>query len=356
MQKIRSAIAVLALFLSPVTFSAATELGFKSLNDPSPPPSLRQAAKSVYKVIVALEETPGEVRVMDLDGPQFREFLTKLNALTQEQLTPHERIVVQKQIERCVRDNLRKTCPLFLSFQRGTAFLAGGDGSFLLTNAHIAHRFLQLKSLMEKKSILDLLKEPQFLPIFLFDQSGKLVFDPFLTPPGIIRYGQPSLHALLAGTGWYGDDSDYVVIQLPSPLGQPLKIAKSITASEMLYRPGFASCTGCVAQPNTTDPQLNADRTPHGNSNGRDLYWTAGRSYTLTEAAVFLKAPPKYFENSHQQNWVFFEADAQVGMSGGPILNSRGEVVGVFAGSKPMVSGYGAMKVLSRGVRPPEFN
>ncbi len=294
--------------------------------------------------------------MVDLDGPQFRELQTKINSMSLEDVTAHERIVIQKQIEYCRREKRSKNCALYLGFERGTAFLAGGDGSYLLTNAHIVNGFLKFKSMVDQKPILELLKEPQFIPIFLFDSNGKLVFDPLQTPPGLIKYGKPSVQALLNGSGWYGEDSDYVVIQLPAPLGRPLKVAKMIKPGERLYRPGFAACTGCPAQPNRTDPALNSDRTPHANSNGRDLYWTAGRSYSVAEAEVFLQAPPGYFNNSHLQNRVFFEADAQVGMSGGPILNQLSEVVGVHAGARPIVTGYGTMKVMSRGVRPPEFN
>ncbi len=58
---VRSTIVILSLFLAPVTFSAATELGFKTLSDPTTPPSLRQAANSVFEVIIPYEQTPQEV-------------------------------------------------------------------------------------------------------------------------------------------------------------------------------------------------------------------------------------------------------------------------------------------------------
>lgn len=334
----------------------STELGFKTLQDASAPFFVEDVSKSVYKVQIVSEDSPNDIRVFDLASDEFKAFEAKVNSLPKEQLSSQEKITVLKQIERCKRDHLEKQCPILLTFERATAFLAGGDGSYLLTNAHVVHRYLALRAAIEKKTIVELLKEPQWVPIFLFDRNGNLIFDPYQNPPTIVRYGIPSGLALTSENGWYAEDSDYVVIKLPIPIGKPLKIADSKTSSETLFRFGYPSCTGCLEAPNKTDPNLNVDRKPYLNSNGQDLYWTAGRNLKLTETADILGISSSDFEFSHKANWIFFSADAQVGMSGGPILNKSGEVIGVFAGSKPKIKEDGSMIVISRGVRPPEFN
>lgn len=334
----------------------ATDLGFKTLTEPGTPSFLKNASKSVYKVQIVSEANPNEVSVFDLESNEFKAFKTKVHTMPKEQLSDAERVTILKQIERCKRDKLIKNCPILLTFERATAFLVGGDGSFLVTNAHVVDRYLKLIAAQEKKSVLELLKHPQMLPLFLFDQNGSLIVDPFVNQPVVFRYGSPSSLAITNSNGWYGDDSDYVVIKLSTPIGEPLKIASSRSESEVLYRLGFSACTGCIEAPNRVDPALNTNRGTLGNSNGRDLYWTAGRSLNLTEAASYTGVSPDYFNTTHKKNWIFFLADSQVGMSGGPILNSAGEAVGIFAGSKPKQNEDGTMTVMSRGVRPPEFN
>ncbi len=361
-----SAIKKLFILLTAVTISAplnvsaaaiTTELGFKTLTDKSTPLNIKKAAESVYEVRIPSADSPEDVTFFDLDGPEFKAFRKKMADLPESSLSKQERTVVEKQIEYCRKEKNEKQCALFLTIERGTAFLAGGDGSYLLTNAHIVNRFLKVAAKNESKSVLDYLKTPQWVPIFLFDHSGELVFDPYSTQPAIVKFGVPSLQAFFSGSSWYGDDSDYVVIQLPKPLGTPLKIAPTRVTGENLYHLGFASCTGCELNPNTTDPELNRDRKDKGNSNGKNLYWNpSGPLFDLATTAEILNAPAKYFEGSHKSNWIFFSSDAQVGMSGGPILNGNGEAVGVFAGSKPIIKKDGSMAVVSRGVRPPEFD
>jgi hypothetical protein len=359
--------ALLSTVLTVWTFSGAyalesgktrvsSELGFKTLKDLSTSVSLAEAANSTFRVEIVSEDSPRDVKIFDLASDEFKDFESKINSMPSEQISQPEKVTVIKQIERCKRDHLESKCPLFLTFERATAFLAGGDGSYLVTNAHVVDHYLKLKAASDNKTIVELLKEPQWVPLFLFDQDGKLVFDPYENPPAVIHYGTPSALALLSGTGWYAEDSDYVVIKLPFSIGKPLKIAASKIKGETLYRLGYSSCTGCAKAPNKTDPELNRDRKPHSNSNGQDLYWTAGKDLGLTETTHFLGLPPNYFELGHKANWVFFSADSQVGMSGGPILNKNGEVIGVFAGSKAKTKKDGTMTVISRGVRPPEFD
>lgn len=332
-----------------------TILGFNSINESSTPFILHKSASSVFKVEIVSEDQMSDLRVFDLQSDEFKVFESKMTSMNEEMLSAHERVTILRQIERCKRDKIEKACPIMLTFERATAFLAGGDGSFLITNAHVVQRYLKLKASMQGKTILEILKTPQWIPIFLFDKDGKLAFDPYLTPPAIIKFGKPSAFALTNGSGWYGEDSDYVVIKLPVPLGMPLEIAKSKNIGEKVYRLGYSSCTGCPLQPNRTDPELNMSRGLIGNSNGKDLFWTSGQTVGLQQTSDFLGISLTVFDSSNKENWLFFSADAQVGMSGGPIVNELGEVVGVFAGSKPKIS-FGTMNVLSRGVRPPEFD
>lgn len=330
-----------------------SENGFKNINAPSTSTMLNSTSESVFEVRILSEDSVDKINVFNLTDPKLQGFEQKISSGAG--LSPQELISINKQVERCRRDKIEKECPVLFTIEKATAFLAGGDGSFLITNAHVVNRYLKLRAAIEGKTILDLLKTPQRIPIFLFNSQGSLVFDPYIAPAYITTYGNPSILAL-RNFSWYAEDSDYVVIKLPAPIGNPLKIARTMSVGEAVFRLGYAACTGCAENPNKTNPELNRDRGSAGNSNGTDLYWTSGKIQSLETASEFLKLPLGYLEGTHKDNFIFFNADSQVGMSGGPIVNQSGEVVGVFSGSKPKINDDGSMVVMSRGVRPPEFD
>jgi hypothetical protein len=361
MFKINHSRPALFIFFTVATLSASsafadvqlpTELGFQKLESSSTPAAVKKTADSVFEVRLVYEADPNKIVVMDLTDPKFKDIDQKVDAVTK--LDANEKTVIKNQIQRCRRDGIDKQCPVFFTMEKATAFLVGGDGSYLLTNAHVVNGFLKMVSALQNKSVLELLKSQQRILIYLFDQSGKLIFDPYLNQANVIKYGEPSQLAIMQSS-WYAEDSDYAVLKLSKVIGQPLKVAKSFKAGEVVYHTGFAACTGCDSAPNTTDAELNRDRSPKPNSTGVGYYWTAGNLQSAATARAFINAD-WYLNLARLNDMLFFNADAQVGMSGGPILNQAGEVVGVFAGSKQKVNPDGSMSVLSRGVRPTEFN
>ncbi len=328
-----------------------TELGFKRLTDQSTPSFLKQAATSVFEVRSLSEDKVEDITVIDLTDPKYVDMETKIDGIAA--LDDKEKLIVKRQIQNCKKNGSEKACSLFFTIERGTAFLAGQDGATLWTNAHLVSRFLKLRAALAKQPIAELLKKDGRIAIFLFDQNGKLVFDPFEDYAAVTVYEEPSLISLLRGD-WYAEDTDFVGIKLGREIGIPLKIGRVPTTNQLLYRPGFAGCTGCPSNPNQTDPLLNNDRGSGKNSVGQGMYWTAGRSQSINSINSFLDI--KNIQTMFKiDQMIFFGADAQVGFSGGPILNEAGEAVGVFAGSKPRMYGED-MIVLSRGVRPPAFN
>lgn len=329
----------------------STELGFKRLSDPSTPASLKVASNSVFEVRSISEDNVADLRTLDLTDPKFANFDDKIDSISE--LDANEKVVVKKQIENCRRHGNEKECTVFFGIEKGTAFLAGGDGSALWTNAHLVSRFLKLRAALAQKTVQEILKSDARVAIFLFDQNGNLVFDPFIDSAFVKIYPEKTSFAAALRGDWYSEDSDFVGIQLGRVVGTPLRIGAAANNGETLYRPGFAACTGCSQNPNQTDPELNRDRGPSLNSDGNGLYWTRGVSQGNDSVTAFLGVNlGGLFDLKHM---VFFSADSQVGFSGGPILNNQGEVVGVFAGSKPKIYNK-MMTVLSRGVRPPFFD
>lgn len=350
----------LLIFLTFFTLNVAhaeqadlrTELGFKTLSETNVPDAIKKTADSTFEARVVYENSPADVAVIDLTDPKMSDADQKIDAI--DKLDASEKVVIKKQFERCRREKIERQCPVYFTIEKATAFLAGGDGTYLVTNAHVVNGPLKLLSTLAKKPILDLLKQPQRILIYLFDHNGNLVFDPYINQAAIIKHGEPSSLAKLH-SDWYAEDTDYAVIKLDKKIGEPIKIASSVQPGETSYHSGYPACTGCASAPNKTDPNLNRDRSPRKNSSGMGFYWTEGKIQDSATARSFINAD-WYLALAKLDQMVFLNADAQVGMSGGPILNEAGEAIGVFAGSKDKINIDGSMTVLSRGVRPPEFN
>lgn len=162
-----------------------------------------------------------------------------------EKLDSIEKVVVKKQIEHCFREKIEKQCPVYFTIEKVTAFLAGGDGTYLVTNAHVVNGPLKLLSAFENKPVLELLKQPQRVLIYLFDHSGNLVFDPYLNQAAIVKFGEPSSLAKFKFY-WYAEDTDYAVLKLDTKIGEPIKIAPRVQQGEIAYLSGYPACTGCV--------------------------------------------------------------------------------------------------------------
>lgn len=356
MRKSSAILLNLSIFLTAVTSFAQTppiqtELGFKRINDPSTPPALRALIpQSVFEMRALAVQDESDMITIDLNSPRYAQLQQKLATATGD--LKLDRIVIEKQIEYCRRRNLIKECTVIVSNEKGTAFLAGRNGATLWTNAHLVDKFLQMRARNAGKSVYDLLQSDARVAIFLFDLNGRLVFDPFVDSAAVFAYIPPT-QKMLNGGYWADDNSDMVGIQLGREIGRPLTIAKLPPANTLVYRPGFPACTGCGIQTNVTDPALNNARGQAKDSNGEGLFWSAGQLQALPTVYQFLGVNLGSLQDI--RNMVFFTADSQVGMSGGPILLPTGEVVGIFAGSKARMFGA-KLLVLARGVRPPMWN
>lgn len=325
-----------------------TDLGFNRLSHPSTPAMLPWASKSVFEVRIVSEDILEDIQTWDLTAPEYSQVDSKIES--SPVLDDKEKIIIKRQISNCRNRGNEKQCSVFMGFNKGTAFLAG-KGGLLWTNAHVIDRFVKIITNLRKQSVSEWIKRDGRLLIFLFDANGKLVFDPF-TDSAIVKINPNVSKAEAGKEEWYSVDSDYVGIQLSRSLGTPLRIGNPPIPGENLYRPGYPVCTGCPQNSVSEDPERNRNRGLGRNSDGVGLYWTGGAAQRVDSIISFLGVDPR--GNYDLGQMVLFSADSQLGLSGGPILNTQGEVVGIFAGSKQRVYDS-SMVVLSRGVRPPAF-
>ena len=332
----------------------STNLGFHRL-DSSTPTQLSLVADSVFEVRMPGGDSKGAVSILDLTSPTLQNIGARIDR--DPDLDALGKIVAKKQIENCRRERIETHCPVSHLMVKATAFIAGGDGSVLFTNAHVVDDYYKLlKVLSPEMNTEATLTSSNSLPIFLFDRNGQLVFDPYVDGAKIKTIGAPSSLSKARGT-WFAEDSDYVVIKLGKSIGHPIAIGKRASVEQSVWHVGFPACTGCTRNANINDPALNRSRKEFGDSTGVGFYWSPAGEIVSTNVA---QSHVDHFEQFQAlANWdkmIFFSGDSQVGMSGGPILNDQAQVVGIYAGSKPLINGKGKMNVLSRGVRPTEFD
>ncbi len=181
----------------------------------------------------------------------------------------------------------------------------------------------------------------QLEPIFsLFDAKGDLVYDSTAhkAAPRIVDMGDV-LGAAFSEPGVQAVANlmeDYVAIEIPLSVGKPLEVASEAPSTE---EPAFA-----VGYPVST-------RGRPRNSDGHQLYFSRGHFYSpdqflqLVEpiAKVFTDSAPPPKEAAEppmaedyvlpERGFIYSSCDVVGGNSGGPVLNGRGQVVGMVARS-----------------------
>lgn len=340
--------AFIFIFLS---VELAKAQGFYSPNDPSIPNKLKQAADSVYEIRTAYFEdfeNQSDITVADIstmDNSAINSAISKM------QLDKKDSQIVRAFIDKCKTPEQKANCIIPIKINSGSSFIAG-TANTLWTNAHVMERMLNAKAITNDKTLGDVLSSRDTMPIFIFNKNGEMIFNGLQNP--ISFKATPLQTAItLQGNSFYGVDSDYLGIELPFSLGNPLPIAKAINSDGVAVI-GYPYCTGCTA-PDGHDPIEFVSRYPFPDAGDCQEKITGG-SLLNAEAWGQLAQVNQYLvQNLNRSTFIGYTADSQYGMSGGPVVNSNGEVVGIHAGGKTVRTTNGLSR-FSRGVRPPEFN
>lgn len=325
--------------------------GFYNVQDPKIPQALKEASSSVFEIRTAYVEDfdqYSDVEVLDLTGPNRQEFLSKLPTLFPDK---RDQAVYRAFVDHCSSEEDSRSCPVPKKVSSGSGFLAG-SGSTFWTNAHVVEKTIHMKARHAEVTPQEILETKLKLPIFIFDKMGNMVFNGLENEVSFKALPKQTELTMREQNTFYSVDSDYVAIDLPATLGTPLKIAKNPTPGIAVM--GYPTCTGCTA-PEGADPLEYADRGPGLNAEDCREKVTGGTILPLGTWGQINQINNEALKLIDQWTFFGYDADSQHGMSGGPVLNLNGEVVGIHAGGKSLNVG-GKIQRTSRGVRPPEFN
>lgn len=341
------------LFFLLVSLQAKAQVGFIDPRDPSVPTPLKDAAESVYEVRTAFISDLTEysdVKVVDISSDTQKNAVLELINSLPSPYDHKDKAVMRAFIQRCERSNNKTECIVPTSLNSGSGFITG-NGSTFWTNAHVLEKMLKTKELTDETTISDLLNGTNNMPVFIFNKNGDLVFDGLSEE---VKFkATPALTNLTAAEGnFFAVDSDYVAIDLQKILGAPLKVAQNKSLSgEVISVIGYPSCTGCKA-PEGMDEIEYLDRGQGRNAENCLEKIAVGTTISTQNFGDLAQVNNALINMLDQESFIASTADSQHGMSGGPILNQNGEVVGIHTGGKSVVRN-GTVARYSRGVIPP---
>lgn len=340
---------LLTILMNSITAFAAP--GFYNVQDSRLPSALQQASSSVFEIKTAFIEdfdNYSDVEVLDLSGPNRLATIARLPSLFPDK---RDRAIYRAFIDHCQSDEDTKSCPIPKKISSGSGFLAG-SGNTLWTNAHVMEKTVKMRATMNETTPEAILKTKHKFPMFLFDKNGNMVFNGLENEISFKVLPKQTELTKREQNTFYSVDSDYLAIDLPTTLGTPLRISRNPQQAVAVM--GYPACTGCQA-PEGGDPNEYVSRGQGIDAEDCIEKVTGGNILPLNVWGQLNEINREALSLIDQWTFFGYDADSQHGMSGGPVLNMNGEVVGIHAGGKSM-NVNGRIQRTSRGVRPPEFN
>lgn len=300
-------------------------MGFYSLDVEDIPQAVKDSAKSVFKIAVPAGK---RVPVQQIFGEQsLEDMMTKLqNMPISESVTAIDKAIFAVQIYDCIQQKT-VACQVFQGVSTGTAFVTG-DGQDLRTAFHVVE---DLAKFDDHEKRLNPRRSATPINILLVNSDGQAVRSP--ADLGAIFKSVPS-RALR--NDLYKDRKDHrvqfnddqVLIRLRVPVATPIPIAK------VSSKPGDIAFIAGV--PHQTQDRR-AFRLP--DSDGMTVRASKGTILGTSELSTRLRqsgldVDKKFLEES-LLNAVALTADGAPGLSGGPILNTRGEIIAIYTAAVP---------------------
>lgn len=335
------------------------DLGFLSVNDKKIPQVVRQASASVFHLVMFTASAgDSSYSVQKKSEVQKREKEARANINKADGYNSFEKRGLHEQITACLKyakDD--ENCVLMNSVVHASAFLLG-DGSTLMTNGHVIEEYLKSLMALEKKTLAEVTDKSNKLLIFIFNQENKLVFNPY-DHQVHIETMPIATTASSQSERFYGVDNDYVQLKLSYEIGNPLTwSAKGAEVNRTAFALGYPDCTGCeIREKNPAEDKVltYTNRSPAPNVTKEfQVAATKGNVIFADDTVLgFYKMSPQE-RTLIQKNIVFYTGDSQHGMSGGPILNEKGEVIAIMSAGRSRKIKDRFYR-LSNGVVPPKY-
>lgn len=324
-----------AIFLLTFTFSlslAHAERGFYKIGEfpEGTPEPVVAASKSVFRVWVL----GGRVKY------KFHNWTNEFLKSRMEEARAKKDWLTDTQLTFCIRTKVRP-CMVFEGITKGTGFLMG-RGNLIWTNRHVVLDMLDpwVKAWKETHPNATDAEVNEWVanfsvPFIVRDQHDKrLTIN--LGKNKYFRYLKYGPNANIVTDPKFMETftTDLAVVELPETIGEPLPLSPASAAlGEKLYILGF---------PTATFDRKETFNLP--DSNGRDLHLSMGERISLDEALARLSKLNSVVGNlgkniandptlraEWEKTTQFVLADGENGNSGGPILNAKGEVTGIYS-------------------------
>jgi hypothetical protein len=332
---------------------SAAFVGYHQANDPALPPAVREAAKSVYEMVMAIPAVSGKAYPMadqwvDTTNPvQVRRFQDAVAALGPTESQFQSWVLAEL---RFCQINAQKRCHIFVESGQASTFVFREDRT-PATAYHVLDS--TISAFYNDATSSDPTEKRQFV------SQQNLFFD-LVNFAGVRQsaFGRPTARlnfftsidqVLSTGTDLTGTPTplgqltDYIEITMPQREGAALPIAKSPPkVGETLYLIGYPT--------KTTDYQALGGQDADGSGESvaeeqvmdpNEFRDKVGWSYSEIMFKVYSATD------------IFLRGYCDKGLSGGPVVNQNGEVVGVMSagyiiGSPGEPTACSAFKIFDR--------
>lgn len=292
--------------LSQKTGKPPEGMGFYSPDSKEIPEVIAKAKNSVFRLI-AFQGNKNDFKEMFGDI-SIEEAISKVKAAPEEKISELERSLLIFQLTKCLRLRM-DPCQLEEDVSEGTAFVTG-DGKEVRTSLHVVEEQVKEANKKSDKSI-------DFL---LLNDKNKIVYDPSKQKAKLVAVPNAAYEA--------GADSDQVLIKLEKPIAPGLKVSpQPASPGEQAYM---------VGSPHKTEGRNNYNAQ---DSDGESILISKG---TILGPETLMKRAEQagiYVNQTYTKeilsNRIALTADGAPRMSGAAILNSKGEVIGVYGAGMP---------------------
>lgn len=301
------ALVLLSSLATVMPIIANAETGFWSVEQVNPAPGLRVAVNSVLRVTVLAGEE------LDIDMSRFQKAEAAMGAFPDAtSISPSEILLRRRALDRCY-DEIQVVCRVLAGFESGTLFFVG-DSRTAISTLHVFSDTLRSSRISKVDLVIQ-------------DRYGKVVY-------GLNSDDKAETLFMQEGLGENpknGLAQELIGLKLEVDLvgAVPLRFAaKDANLGEMVYQVGF---------PGETNDRFRLLGKP--DSNGQSQSITYGSAIDVEAYLMRIGQNPASMSEADKSRiastFLISDSDGYFGMSGGPSLNAKGEVLGLIVAAYP---------------------